>query len=100
MRDELRPIAYTIESRAKALIHQAEDIDADCAEVLGHIENGDITARGATDVPAAQELGRDQSGLSAPYPPEGEGVAPQDVTAGWDALSAPEQEMEIGRAHV
>lgn len=93
MRDELRPIADTIESRAKALIHQAEDIDADCAEVFGHVENGDITARGATDVPAAQEMGRDQSGLSAPYPPEGEGVTPQDVTAWWDALSAQEQDM-------
>lgn len=91
MRDELRPIADSIESRAKALIHQAEDIDADCAEVFGHVENGDITARDATDVPSAQEMGRDQSGLSAPYPPEGEGVMPEDVTAWWDALSEEEQ---------
>jgi hypothetical protein len=91
MRDELRPIADNIESRAKALIHQAEDIDADCAEVFGHVENGDITAKGATDVPSAQEMGRAQSGLSAPYPPEGEGVMPEDVTAWWNALSEEEQ---------
>lgn len=92
MRDELRPIADNIESRAKALIHQAEDIDADCAEVFGHVENGDITARGAADVPSALEMGRDQSGLSAPYPPEGEGVMPEDVTAWWNALSTEEQD--------
>ena len=73
MRDELRPIADNIESRAQALIHQAEDIDADCAEVFGHVEHGDITANGATDFASAQEMGRDQSGLSAPYPPVGEG---------------------------
>ncbi|MBY0290333.1 MAG: alpha/beta hydrolase family protein [Mycobacteriaceae bacterium] len=91
MRDELRPIADNVESRAKALIHQAEDIDADCAEVFGHVENGDITAKGATDIPSAQEMGRDQSGLSAPYPPEGEGTRPEDVKAWWDALSEDEQ---------
>lgn len=91
MRDELRPIADNIESRAKAVIHQAEDIDADCAEVFGHVENGDITAQGSSDVPGAREMGRDQSGLSAPYPPEGEGVMPEDVTAWWNALSEEEQ---------
>ncbi len=34
IREELQPIADNIEARAKALIHQAEDIDADCAEVF------------------------------------------------------------------
>jgi len=91
MHDELQPIADNIEARAKALIHQAEDIDADCAEVFGHVENGDISAKGATDVPGAQEMGREQSGLSAPYPPEGEGTRPEDVKAWWDALSEEEQ---------
>ena len=95
MRDELRPIADNIESRAQALIHQAEDIDADCAEVFGHVEDGDITAKGATDVLSAQEMGRDQSGLSAPYPPEGEGVMPEDVTAWWNALSEEEQRKVV-----
>ncbi|MDH6195285.1 hypothetical protein M2272_001925 [Mycobacterium frederiksbergense] len=94
-REELKPIAENIEARAKALIHQAEDIDADCAEVFGHLENGDITARGATDFASAQQMGRDQSGLSAPYPPEGDGVAPRDVTAWWDALSEDEQKKVI-----
>ena len=92
MHDELQPVADNIESRAKALIHEAEDIDADCAEVFGHVEKGDITAKGATDVPTAQEMGRDQSGLSAPYPPEGEGVMPEDVTAWWNSLSTEEQD--------
>ncbi len=92
VREELKHVAEDIEARAKALIHQAEDIDADCAEVFGHVENGDITARGAPDFVSAQEMGREQSGLSAPYPPEGEGVMPTDVKAWWDALSAEEQE--------
>ncbi len=91
VREELKALAEDLETRAKALIHQAEDIDADCAEVFGHIENGDITARGATDAPSAEQMGRDQSGLSAPYPPEGDGAKPQDVTAWWNALSEEEQ---------
>ena len=95
IREELQPIADNIEARAKALIHQAEDIDADCAEVFGHLEHGDITARGATDFATAQEMGRDQSGLSAPYPPEGEEVTPQNVNAWWDALSDEEQQKVI-----
>jgi hypothetical protein len=95
MHDELRPIADNIEARAQALIHQADDIDADCAEVFGHLERGDITAKGATDFASAQEMGRDQSGLSAPYPPEGEGATPEDVNAWWDALSEQEQQNVI-----
>ncbi|MGV0655388.1 alpha/beta hydrolase [Mycolicibacterium thermoresistibile] len=95
MHDELQPIADNIESRAKALIHQAKDIDADCAEVFANLADGKITAQGASDVAAAQEMGRAQSGLSAPYPPEGEGVAPRDVTAWWDALSEEEQHKVI-----
>ena len=95
IREELQPIADNIEARAKALIHQAEDIDADCAEVFGHLEHGDITARGATDFATAQEMGRDQSGLSAPYPPEGGQVTPQNVNAWWDALSDEEQQKVI-----
>lgn len=92
IREELKHVAEDIEARAKALIHQAEDIDADCAEVFGRVENGDITARGAPDFAAAQEMGREQSGLSAPYPPEDEGAMPADVKAWWDALSEEEQE--------
>ncbi len=91
MREELQALAEDLETRAKALIHQAEDVDADCAEVFGHIENGEITARGATDAPSAEQMGRNQSGLSAPYPPEGDGAKPQDVTAWWNALSEEEQ---------
>ncbi|MCK0176264.1 alpha/beta hydrolase [Mycolicibacterium sp. F2034L] len=95
IREELKPIAESLEARAQALIHQAEDVDADCAEVFGHVQNGDITAREAKDVPSAQEVGRDQSGLSAPYPPEGEGTTPRDVTAWWNALSEEEQRKVI-----
>src|SRR5690606_41147659 len=95
MHDELQPIADNIESRAKALIHQAKDIDADCAEVFANLADGKITAQGASDVAAAQEMGRAQSGLSAPYPPEGEGVAPRDLTAWGGALSEEEQHKEI-----
>ena len=95
MRDELRPFADNIEARAQALIHQAEDVDADCAEVFGHLEHGDITARGATDFASAQEMGRDQSGLSAPSPPEGDGATPQDANAWWNVLSEEEQRKVI-----
>ena len=93
--EELKITAENIEARAKALIHQAEDIDADCAEVFGHIENGDVTARGAGDFASAQEMGREQSGLSAPYPPEGHEVVPRDVTAWWNALSKEEQDKVV-----
>lgn len=95
VQEQLKPLAENIASRARALIHQAEDIDADCAEVFGHLEDGDITARGATDFTSAQEMGRDQSGLSAPYPPDGEGVTPQDATSWWNALSEEEQKKVI-----
>ncbi len=81
MHDELRPFADGIEARAKALIHQADDVDADCAEVFGHLEHGDATSRGGTD-----------GGLSAPYPPDGDA---QDVNAWWDALSDGEQRKVI-----
>lgn len=90
-REELAPIAEALEARAKALIHQAQDIDADCAEVFTNLSEGDITANGATDFAGAQQQGRDNSGLSAPSPPEGEGTTPQDVKAWWDALSTDEQ---------
>lgn len=63
--------------------------------MFGHIENGDVTGRGAADSASAQKMGREQSGLSAPYPPEGEGVVPQDVTAWWNALSKEEQDKVI-----
>ena len=95
IREELKPIADNIEARAQALMHQADDIDADCAQVFGHLEHGDITARGADDFAEAQQQGRDQSGLSAPYPPEGEGVTPQNVNAWWHALSEDEQQKVI-----
>lgn len=95
MLDELRPIADNIEARAMALTHQADDIDADCGEVFGHLEHGDITARGASDFASAQEMGRDQSGLSAPYPPVGGGATPADVNAWWNALSEAEQQKVI-----
>lgn len=91
VREELAPIAEALEARAKALIHQAQDIDADCAEVFTNLSEGDITAEGATDFATAQQQGRDDSGLSAPSPPEGEGATPQDVKAWWDALSTHEQ---------
>lgn len=91
VREELAPLAEALEARAKALIHQAQDIDADCAEVFTNLSEGDITAEGATDFATAQQQGRDDSGLSAPSPPEGEGATPQDVKAWWDALSTDEQ---------
>ncbi|MFC7674798.1 alpha/beta hydrolase [Mycolicibacterium sp. GCM10028919] len=94
-RAELKPIAEDVEARARALIRQAEDVDADCAEVFGHVRDGDVGARGATDVAAAQDVGRDQSGLSAPYPPEGEGAGPRDVTAWWNALSEQERRKVV-----
>ncbi|MCG5432961.1 alpha/beta hydrolase family protein [Mycobacterium sp. MYCO198283] len=91
----LESIAQDLVVRAKALIKQAEDIDADCAEVFGHLAHGDVTAHGATDMASAVRSGRDQSGLSAPYPPEGEDVTPADVNAWWDALSTDEQRKVV-----
>ncbi|WP_193046837.1 alpha/beta hydrolase [Mycolicibacterium baixiangningiae] len=95
MHDELQPIADDLESRAKALIHQGQDVDADCAEVFANLAEGDVTANGATDFAGAHQMGRDHSGLSAPYPPEGDGVAPNDVNAWWEALSVEEQRKVV-----
>lgn len=94
--DELQSVADQLESRAKALIHLAEDIDADCSEVFGHITAGDITAAGATNSEQARQSGRAQSGLSAPLPPHGDDVTPYDQKAWWDALSDEEQQRVIG----
>lgn len=93
--DDLTTIAETLQSRAKAVMRQADDIDADCAEVFTNIAEGDITAAGATTTEGAWQSGRDQSGLSAPYPPEGDGVTPTDVKSWWDALSHEEQQRVI-----
>ncbi len=95
LHDSLRPLADSVERRARALIHQADDIDADCAEVFGHLVNGYVTAGKATDFGTAQQNGREQSGLSAPYPPEGDGVEPHDVAAWWNALSEYEHRKVI-----
>lgn len=37
---------------------------ADCAEVFGHLQAGDVTARGRPISPLRREVGRDRSGLS------------------------------------
>ena len=92
---KLQQLADDVETRAKALIHQAQDIDNDCAEVFGHIIKGDVTAHGATDAASAFKAGEDQSGLSAPYPPTGPGTEPKDSTAWWNALSAEEQQKVL-----
>ena len=92
---KLQQLADDIEARAMALIRQAQDIDNDCAEVFGHVANGDIRAGGATDVAGAFHAGEQQSGLSAPYPPEGPGTEPKDVTAWWNALSEQEQQKML-----
>lgn len=66
--------------------------DIDTWSVSRNLQEGDISARGATDVASAEQAGRDQSGLSAPYPPEG---GSQNVNAWWDALSVEEQQKVI-----
>ncbi len=92
---DLQAAADDIETRAKALIHQADDIDADCKEVFDNIAKGAVTAAGATDFGGAFRAGEGQSGLSAPYPPEGDGVLPKDATAWWNALSPQEQQKVL-----
>jgi hypothetical protein len=54
---------------AKALILQAEDIDADAATILMRVANGEINAQGAKDAEAAVKAGEEQGGLTAPAPP-------------------------------
>jgi hypothetical protein len=93
--DDLQDKADDIETRAKALIHQADDIDADGKEVFDNIAEGKVTAAGATDFESARHAGEQQSGLSAPYPPEGNAATPADVSAWWRALSADEQRKVI-----
>ncbi|OBF27973.1 alpha/beta hydrolase [Mycobacterium sp. ACS4331] len=93
-----RDDAEEIEARAKALLRQADDIDADCREVFDNIAEGEVTAHGATDLAGARRAGEQQSGLSAPYPPEGEGTRPVDVTAWWEALT-PEEQQKVTVEH-
>ena len=92
---ELQQLADDIETRAKALIRQAQDIDNDCAEVFGHVVAGDVRAGGATDTAGAFHAGEEQSGLSAPYPPTEPGTMPKDTTAWWNALSGEEQQKVL-----
>ncbi len=93
-----RDDAEEIEARAKALLRQADDIDADCREVFANIAAGEVTAQGAVDLVGAHRAGEQQSGLSAPYPPEGDGTRPVDVTAWWEALT-PEEQQKVTREH-
>ncbi|MFA5707345.1 alpha/beta hydrolase [Mycolicibacterium sp.] len=95
---DLQDEADDIEARAKALIRQADDIDADCAEVFTNIADGKVTGGRATDFEGARQAGGLQSGLSAPYPPDGPGVTPHEVTAWWDALS-PEEQRKVVEEH-
>ena len=90
--------ADDIEARAQALLRLADDIDADGREVFGNIEAGKVTAAGAPDYDSAYRAGEQQSGLSAPYPPEGGGTQPRDVTAWWNSLT-PEEQAKVQLEH-
>jgi hypothetical protein len=69
-----------LEASARALILQAEDIDADAAHVLTHAMSGGIGDRGAGDFEAGDQQGR----LSAPAPPQN--ASPLENRKYWDAM--------------
>ena len=73
-----------LRAAARALILQAEDVDADAAAVLTKAAAGEISDRGATTVEAAGAAGFDQGGLTAPIPPDN--GSPLQNREYWDAL--------------
>ncbi|WP_024800354.1 alpha/beta hydrolase [Nocardia sp. BMG51109] len=68
----------------RAVMRQADDIDADAAAILNKAADGQITDNGATDVGAAATAGESQGGLTALPPPEK--ATPQQNREYWDAL--------------
>ncbi|WP_280235023.1 alpha/beta hydrolase [Nocardia cyriacigeorgica] len=81
---------------ARAVMRQADDINADAAAVLARAANGEITDNGATDIVAASTTGAAQGGLTAPAPPEN--ATPQQNNAYWAAMDD-QQRREIIEQH-
>ncbi|GAA5051968.1 alpha/beta hydrolase [Nocardia callitridis] len=73
-----------LEDAARAVIRQANDIDADAAAVLNKAADGKIADKEATDVTTAAATGAAQGGLSALAPPEN--ATPQQSKEYWDTL--------------
>ena len=93
MRDELRPIADNIESRAHALIHQASRTSTPIAP------RSSAMWRRETSPPAAQRMSPPPRRWAATsracrrrIRPRARAATPGDVKAWWDALSEEEQE--------
>ncbi|MBF6327507.1 alpha/beta hydrolase [Nocardia transvalensis] len=81
---------------ARAVMRQADDIDADAAAVLNKAADGQISDNGAADVAAASTAGAAQGGLTAPAPPEN--GTPQQNKEYWDAMDK-QQRREVIEKH-
>ncbi|WP_072691306.1 alpha/beta hydrolase [Rhodococcus marinonascens] len=83
LRSELR-------AAARALILQAEDVDADAAGVLRKAASGEIDAGGSADVDSER-----QGHLSAPAPPQNS--SPLDNREYWEAIPEQQRREVIGQ---
>ncbi|MEU2030586.1 alpha/beta hydrolase [Nocardia amamiensis] len=81
---------------ARAVMRQADDINADAAAVLNKAADGQIDDKDATDVAAASTAGASQGGLTAPAPPEN--ATPQQNKEYWDAMDE-QQRREVIEQH-
>ncbi|AOW94960.1 hypothetical protein BFN03_13420 [Rhodococcus sp. WMMA185] len=85
-----------LRAASRALIRQAEDIDADAADVMKRAASGDIGAPDSADGNAAAAFGERQGHLSAPAPPPG--GSPLDNREYWDAMPQ-QQRREVIEQH-
>ncbi|MET9201897.1 alpha/beta hydrolase, partial [Gordonia sp. NPDC003585] len=77
----------------RALIDQADDVVAEADRILTAIRDGRISARAASNVADALQIGATQGGLVPAPPPKG--ATPAAVRADWDALPADQQRALI-----
>ncbi|MEV0947902.1 alpha/beta hydrolase [Rhodococcus sp. NPDC049939] len=84
-----------LRAAARALILQAEDVDADAADVLRNAASGEIDARGSAHADAVAS-GEQRGHLSAPAPPQN--GSPLDNREYWEAMPQ-QQRREVIEQH-
>lgn len=92
----VEPLRLQLIDAARAVMRQADDINADAAAILNKAADGRIDDKGATDIATASTTGTAQGGLTAPSPPE-KGT-PEQNNAYWAALDD-QQRREVIEQH-
>lgn len=94
--EHLKRVAEQIETTARALITQAEDIDSDATTILTKAAAGEINAGHARTPADIKKVGREQGSLTTD-PPAAD-LTPLQAGEYWDALS-PEQKGFVLSRH-